>query len=329
MHTGGFTSQVHVRQICFVMLLFLLPTLGGCYFPGHPRYQPLALKNIWSFPPQGYKDIQLDELTYLVFYDGYHSLSHSADVEKWLQGAQEYALYRAGELARSKGANYFVVLYKDDWNLRGITRGGKYGPSIDYSPGAGLMIRMLSDDRASMHPNDDRVYKIDMLLQSLTEKNPGFAHYQNGTPPDKSENTEKRLSRWRSSISGYDSVPVPGQWLKSSFFRDGFKFKSGISTTRGPSGNLQVAGWVEHFRPTMPLSLLRDCVILADGMRFEVFKLVDWTVEEYRSGSNRYELKVWFRTTATVILQHQKEPDSLDPVFVVDEIRSRVMDYRW
>jgi hypothetical protein len=80
----------------------------------------------------------------------------------------------------------------------------------------------------------------------------------------------------------------------------------------------------------MPVALLRDCVLLADEMGFEVFKLKGWTVEEHRdTGSSRYQWRVWFRTTAEVVLQHEKGPDSLEPVFVVDEIRSNVMDYKW
>lgn len=318
----------------FLLLLFILPTLGGCYFPGHPRYQPFSLKNVLSAPLQGYKDIPIDERTYLVRYDGYysHSPQHGfllwTDVldEKWLQGAQEYTLYRAGELAKSKGEKYFIVLYKDDWNLMGALK-GKYGPIISTHPGASLMVRVLSDYPSSMQPNDDRVYEVDKLLQSLAEKNSGLAEHHNKTPSDEStENTGYKFSRWRSSVSGYDSVPVPGHWEKPWLVSAYFKFESGISTTKGPNGNFQVAGWVDYFRPSLPLSLLRDCVLLAEGMGFEVFKLKNWTVEEHRDRDSR---KVWFRTTAEVVLQHQKESDSLHPVFVVDEIRSNVMNYEW
>jgi hypothetical protein len=36
---------------------------------------------------------------------------------------------------------------------------------------------------------------------------------------------------------------------------------------------------------------------------------------------------VWFRTKATIVLKHQNEPDSFEPVFVVNEIRPNVMKY--
>lgn len=327
---------VCMRRICIVPLICLLPALSACYFPGQPRYQPLSLKNVWSVPLQGYKDVQIDERTYLVYYDGYYS--HSAkygflkwsDVlsEKWLQGAQEYALYRAAELTKSKGTKYFVILHKDDWNLKGIFRGGKYGPTAESRPGASLIIRVLSDYPSSIQPNDDRVYEADKLLQDLAQKNSGLTEYHNKTPSDESmENTGHKFIRWRTSVSTYDSVPVPGYWKKTLLGAAHFKFESGISTTRGPAGKLQVAGWIEHFRPTIPIALLRDCVLLADGMGFEVFRLKDWTVEEHRDIQHGW--KVWFRTTGEVVLQHHKDPDSLDPVFVVDEIRSNVLDYEW
>lgn len=323
----------------FVLLLLILLMLGGCYFPGHPRYQPSSLKSILSTPFQGYKDIPIDERTYLVYYDGYYSYFANSGLfqwrvvlsEKWLQGAQEYALYRAAELAKSKGAKYFLILHKDDWNLKSIFSGGKYGPTADITPGASLIIRVLSDYPSSIQSNDDRVYEVDKLLQDLAGKNSGLAEYHSKTPSNQSmKNTEHKFRRWRASVSAYDSVPVPGQWKKTLLGAAYFQFESGISTTRGPADNLQVAGWGESFRPTIPIALLRDCVLLAEGMGFEVFRLKNWTVEEHHdTGPNGNPWRVWFRTTAEVILQHHKESDSLDPVFVIEEIRSNVMNYEW
>lgn len=48
----------------------------------------------------------------------------------------------------------------------------------------------------------------------------------------------------------------------------------------------------------------------------------NWTVEEH-GNINKYG-KAWFLTKATIILQHQKEPASLDAVFVVDELRQNI-----
>jgi hypothetical protein len=90
-----------------------------------------------------------------------------------------------------------------------------------------------------------------------------------------------------------------------------------------------VFGIVQWSRlPLSPIDLLRQGVKLADREGYAVFKLEQWTTEEYRSG--RYwgdwnDWSAWFRTKARLVLQHQSEPNSLDPVFVVDEIRENVM----
>lgn len=320
-------SQLQKIIVSFFLVIFILPALGGCYFPGHPRYQPFALKNIWSFPLQGYKDIQIDDRTYLVLYDGYysHSLKYgflqSTDIfdEKWLAGAQAYALYRAGELAQSKGAKYFVVLHKDDWNLIGVTR-SKYGPLPDISPGAGLMIRILSDYPSSMQLNNDRLYEVDKLLQSVTEKSNGPVEYQENDSP-----TENGFHRWRSSVSGYNSVPVPGHWENLLWGPSYFKFESGTDMVKGPTGKFLVAIWDDRYRSTFPIQLLQQCLTVAEHEGFEFFKLENWTVEEHRADPTQVRLgHVWFRTAAHVVLQHQKEPDSLEPVFAVNEIRANI-----
>lgn len=337
-------DTVPIQTLPLFLLLWVISlTLGGCYPPAHPYYQPLSLKNILSAPWQGYKDIPIDERTYLVFYSGYYTnkqLFHmgwenDALLEKWLQGAQEYALYRAGELAKSKGANYFVVLYKDDWNLKGTwtTRSLKYGQSTRVSlfPSAGLIIRILSNLPSSIQPDDDRLYAVDNLLQSLREKNSGLPIYQDTPPPAESiTSSGNRFTRWRSSVSGYDSVPDPWQWKTTVFGPVNFASDSATRNTKELNDTFQVVRWAKHFEPTLPLTLLRDCVLRAEKMGIRAFKLTDWTVEEHRAtGLSLSQWKVWFRTIATVTPQHHKELDSLDPVFVVDEIRENVMDYEW
>lgn len=326
----------------FLLLLFMLLTSEGCYPPAHPHYQTLSLKNILSAPWQGDKDIPIDERTYLVFYSGYYTnkqLFHmgwenDALLEKWLQGAQEYALYRAGELAKSKGANYFVVLYKDDWNLEDtLIIKTKYGqsPRAILFPSAGLIIRILRDLPFSVKPDNDRLYAVDNLLQSLREKNSGLPIYQDTPPPVESiTSSGNRFTRWRSSVSGYDPVPDPWQWKTTVFGPVNFASDSETRTTKELNDTFQVVRWAKHFEPTLPLTLLRDCVLRAEKMGIRAFKLTDWTVEEHRAtGLSLSQWKVWFRTTATVTPQHHKELDSLEPVFVVDEIRENVMDYEW
>lgn len=322
----------------FLLLWVILLTLGGCYPHAHPHYQPLSLKNILSVPWQGYKDIPIDERTYLVYYRGYYAnkqLFHlgwddDALLEKWLQGTQEYALYRAGELAKSKGAKYFVVLYKDDWNLEGMwERTKQRGPRASLFPSAGLIIRILNDLPSSMQPDDGRLYAVDNLLQSLREKNSGLPIYQVKSPPAQSiESIGNRFNRWRLSVSGYDLEPSPWQWKTTLFWPEHFVLEAGTRNTKKLNDTFQVVRWAKHFEPTLPLTLLRDCVLHAEKMKYEAFKLTDWIVEEYRyTGLSQDQWRVWFRTTATVTPQRHKESDSLDPVFVVDEIRSNVMDY--
>lgn len=323
-----------------VLLVTLLVTLSACSFPVQPRYQPLSANSILSLSRQGYEEFQIDHSTYFITYDNYgqnylgiyrtHELLKAQLDDKWLQGAQEYVLYRAGELAKSKGVKHFAILHKDDWNLIDISSSSKYGRDTIVRPGAGLMIKILHDYPPSIPPNDDRIYEVETLLQSLTEKNAVLAAYQNKTPPNESlESSRKKLSRWRTAVSDYDSVPVPGQWVKS-FFGDRFEFQPGHSITKEATGRYHVAVWsnpTNQYGPLLQVRLLQECAQFAEQVGFEVFKLENWIVEEHRDTTAQGDIqKVWFRTTATVTLQHRKEPGSLDPVFVVDEIRANVMN---
>ncbi len=129
---------------------------------------------------------------------------------------------------------------------------------------------------------------------------------------------------------GYDPVPDLWQWKTTLFGPANFAFESETRNTKELNDTFQVVRWAKIFEPTLPLTLLRDCVLRAEKIGFTAFKLTDWTMEEHRdTGPSLSQWKVWFRTTATVIPQHHKESDSLDPVFVIDEIRSNVMNYEW
>ncbi len=342
--TGSCKIQLPATRTCCLFLIFpIVLALAACSVSAHPRYQPISASSSLFELRQGYRDIQIDGKVYLIVYMNYvsSSLDHGLLIDpldhKWLQGAQEYVLYRAAELTKSKGAKYFGILHKDDWNLIDFSTSSKYGRHPIAHPGAGLMIKILNDYPSSTQPKDDRVYEVSNLLQSLPEKNSGLAKYQKTTSHDEAiTNTGYGFSRWRSSVSGYDSVPVPGHWEKPVFGSAYFKFEPGMNITKEPTGSFHIAIWDDYWNsnrhnsdePILQIQLLRQCVALAEHEGFEVFKLEDWTVEEHREATPEDGdlRKVWFRTTATVMLQHQKDPNSLDPVFVVDEIRSNVMN---
>jgi predicted small lipoprotein YifL len=304
-----------------MMLLLILLTLGACSHPGYPLYQPFP-EGSYSAYPQGYQDVQLNGDTYngdtyLVLYRNYKShygLLNPPDY-KWVQGAQEYALYRAGELAKSKGGKYFVVLHKDDWNLISVGSGYKGRSQAHVEPGAGLVIKVLSNYPLAMQPNEDRIYEIDKLLQNLSEKNSGLAEYLGSPHRDKTvNNTANGFSRWRSP----SGVPIPGAQQKTMFGSVYTKVEHGRTVVPlTPSGQFEFAIWDDRF--IAPLQFLAECIKLADQERYEVFKLENWTGEEYRGNG-----KVWFLTKAKIILLHKKEPDSLNAVFVVDELRQNI-----
>jgi hypothetical protein len=212
----------------FLLLLGLLCVLGACTFPVQPRYQPISESSARIVPRQGYQDYQIDEHTYLVTYENYFSVAppeHGWLIdpfsEKWLKGAQEYVLYRAGELAKSKGAKYFAILHKDDWNQISFsfTR-RRWGPH--FSPGASVVMRILSRNVSSIPRDEGRIYEVDRLLDSLVQKNIGLSEYQRISLPQDGpvKNNDNRVIRWRSSLSGYDSVSAP--IVRKSFWLGGF-----------------------------------------------------------------------------------------------------------
>lgn len=336
-YMGKFTVRFQAIGMYGVALCSLLVTLSACSFPVQPRYQPISESSILSAPWQGYQDIQIDERTYFIFYRNYYRESWYGPVfdpgdEKWVQGAHEYVLYRAGELAKSKGALYFVILHKDDWNLVTRLAPGKSARGSFFHPGAGIVMRILRDAPVSIQPHDDRIHDVDQLLRDLQERNIGLADYQKKPGQVESiERSEKVLPRWR-SVSGYGIRPVLDHREKYNQIFDPAlpiltPFRPETNVTKKPTGGFEIAIWDDNSSPTFPLQVLRQCVVLAEHEGFEVFRLENWNVEEHRETTPEGGvLRVWFRTTATVTLQHEDDPDSLDPVFVVDEIRTNVMN---
>lgn len=314
-------EYIHMRRICFVLLmLFMLPVLGACSTLGHPRYQPLP-KGIIAFPYQGYGDVQIDERTYFVHYDQYFVPSfkdflwrESGLDGRWLKGAQEYVLYRAGELTKSRGGSHFVVLHKDDWNAIGSYR-HKHGRSPMIRPGAGILMRILHRPPYLLPKDEGSVYEADTLLASLVERNVGLAeHHGQSASGDETTAHNNQFTRWRSSSYGLDHALVPSfRWFNGKFW----EFDSPETTTAKVSANvfevvISSRSWIS------PLQMLWQCLEIAGEEGYEVFRLEKWTVEQYGQAFP------WFQTRAKVVLQHQMEPESLLPVFEVEQIRASV-----
>lgn len=315
-----------LKATSYIFLLLSIPfLLAACAVPLQPRYQPTSEVSIWSPPFQGYESHQIDERTYLVIYRNYiisggprgNLPTYSLD-EKWLEGAQEYVLYRAGDLAKSKGAHSFVVLHKDDWN---IIPGRRYGPW--FEPSALVLMRILDKNASSIPVDGEYVYEADKLLDSLAKQNIGLAEHRGMSSHLEGavNRTDNRVIRWRSSVITSDTdlplLPL-GQfgWL-------GYSPKTEI--TKMSSGVFDIA--MSGYYMVSPLELLSECIKLADREGYRAFKLENWTVEEHRVSWNfiTWRMRVWFRTKAHVVLQqHQKKSEDLESVFVVEEIRSNV-----
>jgi hypothetical protein len=327
--TGGFRAQLQTAGARYFFLLYILLTLDAC----GASFRPLYFQG-----PEGYglQHIQLDEDTYFIAYMDYSRNIGGAYGQKLLQLAQEYVLYRAGEVAKSRGAKYFVVLHKDDWNFmselkvrKSIGNGyRRFNMSYDdYDPGAGVVMRLVHDSPSSTKPNDDRFYEVDMLLQQLPKQNRALADYVKKFHDESLIQSGSGFHRWRSSIHEYDSVDAFERKYKSLYGRapHDAERNSAIETKVVPQATSdQFELSISDMRLIAPLRLLVECVKLADQNGYEAFKVVDWTVEEHfvmRPKGRRY---MWFRTTATIILQHQTNLESLEPVFSADKIRKNI-----
>lgn len=170
-------------------------------------------------------------------------------------------------------------------------------------------------------------------MQALPQENRGLAEYQGtaGLPEDESEHAPDGFQRWRSSSSPYDSVPLPAIKQASWFpvFQAYDRLQPGSQVTKSAADRFEIAIWDEV--QVSPLQILSHCVELADREGYKVFKLANWTVEEYTdvySNSLDHIYRkgwIWFRSTVDVVLRQHKDPNSLEPVFDVDELRSRLI----
>ena len=104
-----------MRIIQAVLLVVVLVAMEACAFRLYPLYQPV------SQGYQGYFEYQIDNQTYLIGYSNYkpdHPLLTGTwrvrSMNELMQGARQYALYRAAEFTKGKGQQSFVVLHKDD-----------------------------------------------------------------------------------------------------------------------------------------------------------------------------------------------------------------------
>lgn len=340
-----------MRRSCLVLLLFMLPTLGACAAPVYPRYQPVAedslgaarlcKKCFGTVPRHGYSDYQIDEHTYLLTYQGFNPagmgpwryLSH----EEWIEMAHDYVLYRAAELAKSKGAGKFAILHRDDsnetWRVS-IPIYDKYGHYVGHKeiimgfhPGARVLIRLLSGDSPVSVRSDNHVHEVGELLTALKKGNARLAaQLVTAASQENVRASKSQFVRWRAPVLIEDTALEPGlAKLDPGLERRNSSFLD-TEIIEDAHGVFTLVQWSRL--PLSPIDLLRECIKIADRQGYPVFELEDWTTAEYRPGrswNDWNDWSAWFRTKARLVLQHQSEPNSLDPVFVVDEIRENVV----
>lgn len=318
-------------QSCLIILILL--TMEACAFRVRPLYQPLSQSSNWDGYRQGYFEYQIDDRTYLIGYSNYVTAYAILEGDwyvrslKWLKGAQEYALYRAAEFTKGKGQQSFVVLHGDDWHYTGYGKLSSRGPvGLRSSPGAWVIIRVLDGNGVSLPKNDNRVYSADSLLESLPVENSGLAKYQRtvGPPEHKDQHVPRKFKRWRSSSSAYDSEPLPASNPQESWPLKYDLVQPGTKVTQMAPSRFTIAIWDEA--QISPMQILWQCIGLANREGYKVFKLQKWTIEDHYGGNRGpYSVRIWFRDTVDVVLQHEKEPNSLESVFEVDEVLSRMV----
>jgi hypothetical protein len=242
--------------------------------------------------------------------------------------AHDYVLYRAAELARSKGTKRIVILHRDDSNQASrvwvSSKRRKYGYSNSeivrgFTPVARVLIRLLPNDEEINSSSGNHVEEVDRLLEVLIERNAWLAAQLKTVASQEEVRASKSpFVRWRAPVLLGDSDL--GRALKT-------RRNSLLDTeiTEDVPGVFGIALWSRL--PLPAIDLFRECIKIADREGYAAFRLEEWTVGEYRQGTTWNDWSdstVWLGTKARLVLQQQDEPNSLKPVFVVDEIRKSI-----
>jgi hypothetical protein len=238
-----------------------------------------------------------------------------------MQGARQYALYRAAEFTKGKGQQSFVVLHKDDWSHTGYGRKSPRGRvGLMVSPGAWAIVRILDANVIPSQKDEGRIYSADVLLESLAQENGGLAAYRGTSPlPRHEERSDPRsFQRWRLSYGMMqNAVPIPWNSGQELFgMTEATDYQPGSKVSLGGPGRFRVTIWDRA--QISPMQVLWQCIVLANREGFKVFKIEDWAIDELRAYG------VWFRNTVDVVLQHEKEPTSLELVFAVEDVLSHM-----
>jgi hypothetical protein len=295
-------------RLLLTLIFLSVLLLEGCLLDGHPQYQPYS---IWGgLPAHGYEEYRIDTDTFLVTYKGYKNFHADPFHDKWLKGAQEYVLYRAAELTRSQGAERFLVLHRDDWNLIGF---GKYRVPI-VSPGASAVIRIM---RSIPSSTENDLYEVNALLTSLPMKNRGLPPPQALPVFDEAaaQASDRSFRRWR-SVQPVSSMPEKARW----------RIFLQLPETKVTRISIDTAELIMWDREALSLrDFLLKCVELAEAEGYGFFTLVDWMDEEHRgrirSRWSEPYWEIWFEMRATVVLQHSATTETLKPVFRVQDIK--------
>jgi hypothetical protein len=315
-----------MRIIQLFLLLVVLVAMEACTFRSHPLYQPISQGSHWN-KYQGYFEYQIDSQTYLIGYSNYMP-DHPVLTGTWrvrsmkslMKGAQQYALYRAAEFTKAQGQRFFVVLHKDDWHYTGYgSKSRRAGVGLMVSPGAWAIVRIVDANVAPIQRDEARIYLADAVLESLAQENSGLAAYQGMSPlpKDEEQSNSRSFQRWRSSNGMQNAVPIPWNSDKESFgVTESADYQPGSKISyRGP-GRFTVTIWDRA--QISPIQVLWQCIALTSREGYKVFKIEDWAIDEPRVNA------VWFRNTVEIVLQHEKEPTSLESVFEVKELLSRM-----
>lgn len=314
-----------MRIIQSFLLMVVLVSMEACVFRTYPVYQPIAQGSHWD-KYQGYFEYKIDSQTYLIGYSNYmpdHPILtgtwRARSKNRMMQGAQQYALYRAAEFTKSRGQQSFVILHKDDWIHTGYgKKSSRGGVGLLVSPGAWVIVRIV-DEKTVPLKNEGRIYRVDELLESLAQENGGIAAYQGRPPSPQADDRSNPPSfqRWRSSNGTQNAVPIPGKPAKEWFgITQSTDYQPGSNVSPREPDRFTVTIWDRA--QISPIQVLWQCIALAKGEGYKVFKIEDLAIDEPRANA------VWFRNTVDVVMQHEKDSHSLESVFEVDEVLSQM-----